>query len=470
MNPILLPVAELKPALTGLAKTLNMKSSLTVLSAVKVERTREGWITLTTSDLHRFITVRFEHPSEGKPTALLIPFQQLQDLAKNCQRNERLEIHQTPEGTVIHFPIGEKAGESKVKPLPLDKYPDIPRIKADPVVLPPPFKQCIHEALQCASSDDTRKILNGAFIDASNPKAQYIVGTDGKHLYSANSFSLPIKDSVVIPDHKFLSWRDFNLDGEWQMRVAPDIIQISSRRWRFISKQLEGQYPNWRQVVPEQSGNKTVITIDPSAIASVTQLIQRLPYHEEQFRKIGIEWHNGQLRFMSKGDRDEPWERTVVSSAKGQGNDITIFCDRRLLLKALGYGLNNITLTEHLSPLRFHSEGKQMIVMPLRPNESDQAPASSSPAPPHRPLQMRPPLQPQPPSPQRMTTPPPLQAPTASGEKSVIEECIDLCLAIRDKFSELGLKLKLANREQKTTAREMQSVRSTLRSLQGLRI
>jgi hypothetical protein len=35
---------------------------------------------------------------------------------------------------------------------------------------------------------------------------------------------------------------------------------------------------------------------------------------------------------------------------------------------------------------------------------------------------------------------------------------------------DLGLKLKLANREQKMNAREMQSVRSTLRSLQGLKI
>jgi hypothetical protein len=60
---------------------------------------------------------------------------------------------------------------------------------------------------------------------------------------------------------------------------------------------------------------------------------------------------------------------------------------------------------------------------------------------------------------------------------SGLEECIDLSLAIRDKFNDgfnmlrdLGLKLKLANREQKTNAREIHSVRSTLRSLQGLKI
>ena len=69
------------------------------------------------------------------------------------------------------------------------------------------------------------------------------------------------------------------------------------------------------------------------------------------------------------------------------------------------------------------------------------------------------------------------EGPPPNGPKTTIEECIDLSLAIRDKFNEgfnmlrdLGLKLKLANREQKMNAREMLSVRSTLRSLQGLKI
>jgi hypothetical protein len=72
---------------------------------------------------------------------------------------------------------------------------------------------------------------------------------------------------------------------------------------------------------------------------------------------------------------------------------------------------------------------------------------------------------------------PTAEGPAPNGPKTTLEECIDLSLAIRDKFNDgfnmlrdLGLKLKLANREQKMNAREMQSVRSTLRSLQGLKI
>ena len=71
----------------------------------------------------------------------------------------------------------------------------------------------------------------------------------------------------------------------------------------------------------------------------------------------------------------------------------------------------------------------------------------------------------------------PLPPPPENSPKSAVEEAIDLTLQIRDKFNDgfhqlrdLSMKLKLINREQKTNTREFNSVRSTLRSLQGLKL
>ena len=76
-----------------------------------------------------------------------------------------------------------------------------------------------------------------------------------------------------------------------------------------------------------------------------------------------------------------------------------------------------------------------------------------------------------------MITNPTSEGPTPNGPKTTIEECIDLSLAIRDKFNDgfnllrdLSMKLKVINRDQKTSAREFNSVRSTLRSIQGLKL
>ena len=63
MNQITLPIAELKPALTGLGKIISRSATLPVLRMIRIERNKDGWITLTGTDLERFVTVRLEQPS-----------------------------------------------------------------------------------------------------------------------------------------------------------------------------------------------------------------------------------------------------------------------------------------------------------------------------------------------------------------------------------------------------------------------
>ena len=483
MKPIPLPIAELKSALSGIGKVINPRTTLPVLQHVKVERTNDGWIALTGTDLDRFVTMRLEHPAEGPPCAVLVPFDQLQQLSKNCGRDERLLIDITEQGPVIKFALADNLGETKVKPLPVAEFPETPRLKSEAIPLPPTLRTTIHEAMNCASTDSTRYVLNGTFIDASNPKGFYVVGTDGKHLYSANSFTLPIKNSILIPNHKFLGWKEFNNDGEWQMKADDKSIQLSSRRWRFITRQIEGKYPDWRVTIPNPKDAKTHITLDPAKLEALSKLIQRIPCHDpDRFETIGLEWKQGQFFLLGKDKHNEPWTRVPIADAKGTGPDITIFISRHFLIKALSYGLNTISLIEYLAPLRFHNQGKQMIVMPLRPGDQDTTPRPSPPpAVPTTTTTSRPPTMPPapqpPPIPKPMINNPTSEGPPPNGPKTTIEECIDLSLAIRDKFNEgfnllrdLGLKLKLANREQKMNAREMHSVRSTLRSLQGLKI
>ncbi len=477
MNPILLPIAELKSALVGLGKVINSRSTLPVLQHVKVERTSEGWVALTSTDLDRFVTVRLEQPSTGPAMTVFIPHDQLVQLTKNCDRNERLLIDTTPTGPVIKFALADNLGESKVKLIPLAEFPVTPRLPGESIPLPSELRRSIHEAMDCASIDETRYVLNGTFIDASNPKANYIVGTDGRHLYSANSFALPLKHSVLIPNNKFLGWKEFNNDGEWQLKADGTTVQISSRRWRFISKQIDGKYPDWRVTVPNPSDARTHVTLDPAKLDALIKLIQRMPCHDpDKYQTIGLECQHGQFMLLGRDTSDTPWTRVPVPDAKVDGQEVTIFLCRRYLIKALEYGLNAISLNEEIHPLRFHQKGRQMIVMPLRiEGPSSRQTPNPQPAPVNLPPSR--PVPPPAPPPTPMITHPTSEGPPTGEPKSATEEVIDLTLLLRDKLNEgfnllreLSIKLKAINRDQKTSARELNSVRSTLRSLQGLKL
>ena len=479
MNPITLPIAELKPALAGIGKVINPRATLPVLHHVKVERTADGWIALTTTDLDRFVTMRLEHPAEGLPMAVLIPYDQLVQVTKNCGKDERIHI----ELGCIKFALADSLGEQKVKHLPVEEFPVTPRIKAEAIALPPELRRSIHEAMECASVDATRYVLNGTFIDTSNPKANYIVGTDGRHLYSANSFTLPLKESVIIPVHKFLEWKEFNSDGEWQMRIGEQHLQVSTRRWRFITKTIEGNYPDWRAPIPDPAETKTVITLDPAKLETLVKLIQRMPCHDDRYHTLGLEWTDGQLMLMGKDKPDEPWLRVPVPDIKGKGPDMTIFVDRNYVQKALGFGLNILSLIDPRSPLRFTSGGKQLIVMPVRiemPPTIPSEPSGSMESPPNTPP---------PPAEQPTTTPmqtntngsttPPASVSMAekSESKSTLEAALVQVESIKTSFREaisgltkLGDSIRQSLREQKAGDKDVQTLRQTLRSLQGLRI
>ena len=76
-----------------------------------------------------------------------------------------------------------------------------------------------------------------------------------------------------------------------------------------------------------------------------------------------------------------------------------------------------------------------------------------------------------------MNTHPTPQEPPSNGAKSSLDEAIDLSLQVRDKLNDgfnllrdLSIKLKTAQRDHKNSSREFNSVRSTLRTLQGLKL
>ena len=504
MSPIALPIAELKPALTGLAKVINRHCALPVLNHIKIERTKDGWIGLTATNLDQFVTVRLEQPAECEPATLLVPFDELFKLSKTCPKSDSLLIRDIRDSKVgIQYPVGNEVAESRVDSLTSDEFPATPQIKGESAAVPDSLRASIHQAMECVSIDETRLILNGACIDVSDPKAQYVVGTDGRHLFSSNSFSLPLKESLLIPNHKFLGWKEFNNDGEWQLKVGPKEkedddpppFQISSRRWRFISRQIEGNYPNWRQVIPEASAYHTALEFDPATLDQISQTIPRMPCDDPVNFAIGLEWKAKTLRLLGRSPNVETWTKVEIRDVRGKGVDATIFLNRHVLVKALQFGLTKLEIIDGMSPMRFSNEGRQIVVMPTRPTVAKAevaAPApQADPEPEREGEEPENPARDQPAAPAAAPTerkPMPEQngttngaprstSPTAPAEKSALETALAQIEIVRTDFrnaiaglNKLGDQLKSAAREQKASEKEVQSVRQTLRSLQSVRI
>ena len=108
-------------------------------------------------------------------------------------------------------------------------------------------------------------ILNGVQLDVSERSGHYLIGTDGRRLFSANSFSLPLSESLTSPKHKLLAWRGV-ADLPWALVTSKTgdrtHVCVIAGNWTLTMKALDGVYPNWRQVVPRAAQQRTTVTRD----------------------------------------------------------------------------------------------------------------------------------------------------------------------------------------------------------------
>ena len=498
---IKLPIGELKNALSGLTKVVPRSTTLPVLGMIHVERDRQGWVHLTATDLDTFLCLRLEAPAQiGEPAKCLVPFAELQKLGKTCPADETLELEALGvDQLLLRVRIGSHPIEQVITSAPVADFPEVPSITSSSVSLDDPARATLLNALACASGDETRAILNGAYLDVSKPTGHYAVATDGRHLFASNSLHLALPSSVLIPDHRFLSWGGFVKDGQWKLAVqAPTkerggYLRLESRRWTFVTKQIEGTYPNWRNITEEAREFSGSIEVSDQAAEAMQSIVPRLPGNEEPNYTVGLQVQANRLflRGWNKG-QEKPTD-VEVPGVVVSGTPAPVYVNRQYLLKAIGFGLRQIGVQETMKPLRFSDGGsRQMIVMPVRVDGYTNAPAGIRNSPvasgdaPGQPI--NPP--PQPATEERNTQPMQNNATNTNGQpaaatttnetpadKASVDQALDqvefIKTSLRGAITNLnGLAdtLRQIQRERRVSEREVRNVRDTLKTLQTVRL
>ena len=399
------------------------------------------------------------------------------------------------------------------------EWPPVKIIDQEAFPLDDAFKQALKEAIDCASTDSSRYVLNGACLDVSAKEAHYVVGTDGHQLYAANSFRFHIPESLIVPTRKFVAWPGFLNDGPWRLRMLPAVkadpkdkkadkskeeppwLQIESDRWTYIARGIDGTYPNWRHVVPSETENWTRVTLAPSSIQMMLQAVPLLPGADTTNQTVVLESANNVLSLRARGRDDKADTRIEVPDVQIVGKPFEVALNRIYLLRALRFELNEIRIDDSLTPLVLSKPNRTMIIMPLRmeapapaaPVETPSAPPDTSttnngsaaiPSPPETNNSTEPERKTM--SATTMTTPERgnLRAHTngnGNGEgeetrssfKAALEHIDRIKTNLRDVISDLGeavALLKAAEKEQRATSKEIDTVRSKLREIQNVKL
>jgi hypothetical protein len=304
-----------------------------------------------------------------------------------------------------------------------------------------------------------------------------IVSTNGRSLFAANTFKFDLKESINIPRAKFLEWSGF-LTGECSLAVKMDKansswIKLTTPPWDCSVKQIEGNFPNWRQCIPQDTKSWTKVELSDAAIKQMLGLSSKLPGDDTQYRtlrlRVGQEVH---LEGRNKDDKE--YTSAVIPDVKITGKAVTTALNRESLQAALRYGMNELHIQDELTAMVFSKPGKRFVVMPVRLEGPPSPPSPKSEAPKPVETSSTPPATT--PAPERKADMPQAQtkSPTKPAAKpSLIDRVETIKDALKDVIRDLnGLvdAVKQAEKENRASEKEVESARATLKKLQQVSI
>ncbi|EEF61631.1 DNA polymerase III subunit beta [Pedosphaera parvula] len=254
---------QLINGLQAVQNVVSTRTTLPILSNVLI-RAEGNRLEFTATDLDVTISCGVEAAvKEGGATT--VPVKKLFGIVRELN-NPEIEIEVDEKNT-----CSIRSGSSfyKINGLSADEFPPLPKFKEDKKVTLPQekVKGMMKKTSFAISTDESRYVLNGIFISLKEHKLT-MVATDGRRLAlvdeevdvtekSQGEFIVPAK--AVNELNRLLTDK-----GEVEIRYSENQAAFTLKDEKgfsilIISKLIEGNYPNYRQVIPGEAKERIAL-------------------------------------------------------------------------------------------------------------------------------------------------------------------------------------------------------------------
>ncbi|MCQ2410320.1 MAG: DNA polymerase III subunit beta [Elusimicrobiaceae bacterium] len=233
---------------------VSSRTTLPILHNFLMEAHR-GKLKLVRTDME-MATVHFVNAEVEEEGSITIPMKEFSDIIKNLPDDKEINLS-LDENNKFHI----KSGKSKfwVMGTPKSEYPAIPEVEHDNSVELDPLElqNMVEKTAFSASTQETRYILNGLLWNNTADKFE-IVATDGGRLAIASHKALPGSQTfkIIIPTKilnevcRYISLVKPEKDSKIKVNVSSNQVSFILNETTFISRLIEGNFPNYNQVIP----------------------------------------------------------------------------------------------------------------------------------------------------------------------------------------------------------------------------
>jgi DNA polymerase-3 subunit beta len=240
---------ELVDALAIAQSAVPPKSTLAILGNILFVAEADSLeLTGTNIDLWARTKVGAEVADKG---SLTLPARRFVEIARHLDADE---VEVTVEGTQATV----KGGRATFKLMGLDAadYPVFPEVAAEHTLTltQATLKNLVKKTLFAAAEDVTRYALNGICIQAEGNEVRF-VATDGYRLaYTSLKTEIEIGGivDVILPSKAAAELSKVLTDDEpVEIAFGENHISFDCGRFRFVTRQAEGKFPPYREVIPQ---------------------------------------------------------------------------------------------------------------------------------------------------------------------------------------------------------------------------
>jgi DNA polymerase III subunit beta len=263
--------AHLKAVLPAVAN----RSGLPILSGVRLEATDDGLV-IEATDLE--LTARRlvrEDVAVDAAGSVVVPAKALaKAVAAMAEPEIALESALNDGRTDLDVRAGTRS--LTLQGWPTDDWPSTPPVaEIDPIasIDASAAADAFERAALCASGDDSRPVLSSvALFFEEDPPSVEVVATDS---YRLGVVRIPLASAPRVPESpplvparavRVLAKQLKGDRGAVQIRTLEARIAFALPNAVWTVRTVEGEFPNWRQVVPEPGGG--LLEFDPEELGS----------------------------------------------------------------------------------------------------------------------------------------------------------------------------------------------------------
>lgn len=326
---------------------INTKSTLPILANILIEATDNNVVLTTTNlDIGIISTIPVKPSLAG---AITIPAKKFSDIIKELPDGETISISVKKNNQVS---IECEKNIFKIMGLPKEEFPQLPEFKDKESIIfeQKKLKKLLKMTGFAVSHDETRYVLNGILFIVK-PTYIRLVATDGRRLAM-------IEDKMQLPkalERKFIVPakaadeldRILGEEGDVKVFLSDNQAFFDAGHTRLVSRLIEGEFPNYEQVIPKEAKEK--IAVSKEKFLSAIKRVALFTNPDSMAVKVDL----GKDKIIMSKSTPYLGEARVEIEAEYKGKDISVGFNPDYLidlLKNIDQETINLELTDAEKP------------------------------------------------------------------------------------------------------------------------